>query len=72
MIQVKVPPINPLVASNIACDIVDSSGFDSFAQAVEAVVPVSYALLAVGVSDRAELVIKHPSISGFWRLLVAI
>ena len=44
VIQVEVPSTNPLVASNIACDIVDSSGFASFAQAVEALVPVSYAL----------------------------
>ena len=44
MKQVEVPPINPLVASNIVCDIVDSSGFASFAQAAEALVPVSYAL----------------------------
>ena len=45
MIQVEVPLINPLVASNIPCDdIVDSSGFASFAQAVDALVPISYAL----------------------------
>ena len=44
MIKVEVPSINPLVASYIACDIVGSSGFASFAQAVEALVPISYAL----------------------------